>query len=1183
MDGSYDISLVVLSVIIAIFASYSALNIVHRVIHHLKRFKLFWIIIGSCVEGLGIWIMHFVGMLAHTLPFPVKYDTTLLVISMLLPIISAFIALWIVTRGSHTLLTKVIGGLFMSSAIAGMHYTGMAAMVIPATIQYDLFLVLVSIAIAVVISFAALYFYFQSTSRQMSSWERLIAGGLLGIAVAGMHYTGMAAADYVTGAPANTPIGDGKISAATHFTLVVWVSVAALCMLLLILLSQTIERNIMIRVAKRGERRYYFIFERSPDIVCLFDMNGNLLQVNPAGRTITGYSEQELRQVKPLELIDPAVRKRIRTLFKRAATGVSQTIELTFRHKKGQLLYLNTTMIPLIVGGKIIDIYTISQDITERKRAENELKKNEARLAETQQIAHIGSWDYNKLTNEYKWSEGLYHIMDVPVHHSPLRRAEIVKLVYPYDLLEFERHIDLALNHNEMGRFEFRMVRADGTLKYCYGEYCTELGFNGEALRKYGYMQDITERRQLELQLREATQAKSRFLSGVIHEIRTQLNAIVGLSHLLQRTELSKKQQDYMGIIQSASRSIRSIINNNLDYSKIESGVLELEECAFMLHDVLKDVADVVALRAAEKKLELYFYHTPEIPSSLLGDPMRLGQVLTNLVDNAVKFTESGEIILRARLESQTAETVTLHFSVKDVGIGITKEQQQYLFQPFVQAEPSTSRKYGGTGLGLPISQQLIRQMNGEITVESSPEEGSEFSFTADFRLSASQDSQAPAVSDEARESLRQRGQGLLIHDSDTFVQMVGQTLLDNGYTFLDAIVDQEVIGKLDKAAHSSDSNVDFIIMDWAAGDVQWPESRNSIVQWANNNRIPIICVIDCLEWDQLNGLSGSASSELNYIMQKPFLNAELMRLMDQLPIGKDYVYEEQLKAAHAADSSPDNSNEVRILVVEDLEMNKVIMQELLKPYFTNIDWAENGMQAIDKLANASESPYDLILMDLYMPELDGYETTRVIRQYDQALPVIAVSANAFIWERQKCQEAGIDDYIGKPIDPQQLIQTVTSWIRLGQRRRVSMQMARPTLVNRGEELPAEEQLETERLLDTDALLERLGGNKSVLNHIYQIFIREQTNLIPSLKRSAAEGDIGAMKLQLHNLRGAASNLSIDKLAATAGQLEEVIKSGDLSDIVKRMDQLVRLIDRVLQQLTELLEHQDPYVATNGM
>ncbi|MFD0713845.1 MHYT domain-containing protein [Paenibacillus sp. GCM10027626] len=1025
LDRSYDMSLVILSIVVAMFASYAALNIVHRVLHQLKRFTLVWIVVGSFVEGLGIWSMHFIGMMAHKLPFPVAYDITLLIVSMLLPICSSFIALRIVTLGSNSMRRWIFGGLFMSSAIAGMHYTGMAAMIIPANISYDPYLVLLSILIALVISYTALWLYFKSSSRRLKNKEKLLGGCLLGAAIASMHYTGMAAAKYELGDPVSS-VGKRVLATADHFTLVIWVSAAALLMLLLIFLSRTIESRVVIRMAKWGERRYYFMFERSPDLVSLFDVQGNLLQANPSVHRISGYSARELAAIQPLQLVEQTERDKVKSMFNRSATGVSQTGEIAIRHKKGDRIYLNLTMIPLIVSGRIEDIYMLAQDITERK--------------------------------------------------------------------------------------------------------------------------------QLELQLWEANQAKSRFLASVIHEIRTQLNAIAGLSHLLQRTELSEKQQDYLGIIQSASRSIRSIINNNLDYSKIESNMLELEVCPFSLEMVLKDVADVVALRAAEKGLELFILHDSKAPKQLIGDPMRLGQVLTNLVDNAVKFTENGKIIVRTTLVAQSAEKTTIHFSVKDDGIGISKEHQTLLFEPFVQAESSTTRKYGGTGLGLPISKRLVERMNGQIAVESELGGGSEFSFTADFGIEIEQ----PA----AKETVEKKLHIAIVTDNNAMCQFIVETLQAEGHLIALDKDGKRTRKALSQMQSTSMPYADLIILDWEMEGNAEQDERAIIVEQARVHSIPIFTLVNCLHREQLNG-DMEQWTENYWILQKPLLNFELLSAVEHLMHAnfarKQHRQPEQEIVENEVAATA--TDEARILIVEDLELNRVILQELLKPYIRNIEAVADGVQAIKRLANTSLPPFDLILIDLHMPEMDGYDTTKRIRQLDQAIPIIAVSANAFIWEKQKCVEAGIDDYIGKPIDPQLLHQTVSIWLQAGSRIKGRQE---------GENY-ALQQDEGIGLLNSYDLLDRLGGSPELLNQLYMIFYREQAELDLKLQQLVEQQDWAGLQLQLHNLKGAAGNMSMDMLAETTRELESKVKQGKVAEIAGDIEQLISLLHKVLAAVSARL------------
>ncbi|GIP35231.1 MHYT domain-containing protein [Paenibacillus sp. J2TS4] len=1163
VHSSYNVPLVVLSVFISIFASYASLNIVDRVILQQGRSKVVWIIIGSCVKGLGIWSMHFVGMLAFHLSFEVRYDPWLLALSMVLPIVAAFVALQFVTCEVVSNFQTVIGSLFMGLAITVMHYTGMAAMIIPANISYNPYLVILSLLIAITVSYAALYIYFnyKKGSRKSTYGVRIAGSCLIGLAIASMHYTGMAAANFtLTEEVSDLP---SEPSAVNNVELAVWIGIAALFILLLIIFLQSIERRVEVRWAKWNERRYQFMFEHNPDIVCLYDLQGKLLQANSSLEAKTGYMLGELQDQTILELLDPRDRNKVLAKFKRVSAGRSQSVEFALRHKNGQILYLNTTIVPLIVNGEIIDIYTISKDITERKQAENALKKSEASLTEAQQIAKLGSWEWDLLTNEWNLSMGLRRIFG---DMEKLAMEEIISFVHLEDRPHFRRVVKAAIQQRSECTLDFRVVLPDRSLRYCYTEIHAERDAWGTALRMYGFVQDITERKLLEMKLREATQAKSKFLANMSHEIRTPLNAIIGLSHLVQTTELSDKQKDYVHKIQSASQSLLGVINNILDFSKIEAGKVELEAISFQLDRVLKEVTDVISLSAAEKELEIFLFSEWNVPRELIGDPQRLAQVLINLSYNAVKFTDEGEIVIRVQLISQKEDRVKLKFSIKDTGIGLTSQQQAVIFRSFTQANESTTRKYGGTGLGLAISQQLVGMMNGSFTVHSWIGEGSTFSFTAEFGL---QKIRSRLLMPMGKERYK-----LLVVDNNTTSQEAIKASLSP--EFFQVICTDGASGDGDQGwldalgEKCPGSGCDLVLLDWNTDKSNGFQVLRGFGNSSKESGIPILTMINWFQRNEIDAITG-----LNRpisVIEKPFNHVELLTALQKLLLPANKSSAEEMYDPSLFSTMEEELRNARILVAEDNPLNHLIYQGMLEPYFHDISLVSNGKEAVDKFVRMSFQPYDIVLMDLQMPELDGFEAARLIRQHDARTPIIAISASALLEDKQKCLELGMNDFISKPIVPTHLISTIIKWLKAGMddSGEPFVESALLSAASRSD-FPSR----PSDVLDQDALLNRLNGDTNRLYHILNLFLKEHLQIIEHIRESLIRRDYSAAGRFVHNLKGAAGNLSMNSVFQNTAELEQALKRGEETKIAELMEQLELLLDSVRQKIPVLLKEAD--------
>ncbi|RAV17842.1 MHYT domain-containing protein [Paenibacillus contaminans] len=1138
VHGTYNIPLVAISIVVSIFTSYSAFNIAERVVFHRGSSRTLWIIVGSCVMGMGIWSMHFIGMLAFHLSFNVIYDSFLVVVSMLLSICAAFAALWLSTRENITTSAFIASGLFMATAITGMHYTGMAAMIIPARIIYNPYVVMLSLLIAVAASFFALLLTFRFRQKSAASPHRVkIAGGFLfGIAIACMHYTGMYAAKFEM--LDNKPSEMFALPAVNSFTLAYLIGAAAIFILLLIIFSLYLERKFAVGLAELNEGRYNFIFERNPDIVCLFDTKGRLLRVNPAAVEITGYPEEVLLSTPILELVAPGDQERVKDGFRLVAEGKSQMLEFSLRHRKGCFLHLNTTMVPLIVQGAITDIYTISKNMTEQRKAERALVKSEANLEEAQHIAGIASWDWDIESDTLIVSAEMCRFLGMNPPDLKTALELSVQSVHPDEQQSIKRRLDDVFTQVGEDSFEFRTLLEDGTIRYYYGDIRSEYS-SGKPVRMFGYLQDITERKQLEMQLLKATYAKNEFLANMSHEIRTPMNAIVGLSRLVLTTELPEKQREYVNRIQTASRSLSGLIDDILDLSKIEAGRMELEEAPFDLNRVLLDVSDVISLGAADKGLELVFFTAWDVPGQLIGDSLRLKQVLLNLANNAVKFTERGEIVIRVGLLSRSETSATLQFSVEDTGIGFDGELAPKLFQPFSQADGSTTRKFGGTGLGLAISSEIVGLMGGHFQVESKAGEGSSFTFTAVFGLQGEQDS--PVWPDGLG-----RFKVLVVGRHRASRELMAESLAATGLRVAAAGDISGAVMELKASATEGKSDCDLILLDWdakQAGSLQLLQDMSEVPSLAG---IPYILMHHYFQHEE------AASSSRPYpplgMLEKPIDHVKLLA-----EVLKALVPEERKSSSEERNSSGEQApatlsqdefkrlQDARILVVEDNEVNRLILRGMIEAYDASVYTVGDGKEAVDTIAHAPSEFFDMILMDLQMSPMDGYEATGHIRRIERDTPIIAISAFALMSEKEKALEAGMNDFISKPIDPGELIAAIAKQIR-----RRSGDMA--------------------SFIDLDALYHRLNGNGDLVCRVLRTFIGEHEDFVSQIRDDLSSGNEQGVKRRIHNVKGVAANLAMDALFRCAQQAEASIMKGQQAEIAQAMDKLAAVMNLVLQQ-----------------
>jgi two-component system sensor histidine kinase/response regulator len=670
---------------------------------------------------------------------------------------------------------------------------------------------------------------------------------------------------------------------------------------------------------------------------------------------------------------------------------------------------------------------------------------------------------------------------------------------------------------------------------------------NGKPTDLYGVVQDITAFKRLETELRlamqkaeDATKAKSAFLANMSHEIRTPMNAIIGLSHLALRTPLNPKQRDYVSKVHNAGTSLLSIINDILDFSKIEADKLDIETTDFELDEVISAVTTLTAQKAHDKGLEFLIQVAPAIPEQLLGDPLRLGQILINFVNNAIKFTERGEIGLNIELLERTGDKVQLKFSVRDTGIGMTREQAAKLFQPFSQADMSTTRKHGGTGLGLSISRKLAELMGGRVWLESEPGSGSTFNFTIWLEVGAATGS--GKIIPEKLSRLR-----VLIVDDNAVAREILQEPLSAVASRVDSVSSGEEALAAVKENDAAEP-YDIVFMDWRMPGMDGLETSRYIKSDETLRHQPAIVLVTAFGRDEVR--EEAERLQLDGFLLKPVTKSTIVDTLVNV------------FAADSKETVPTDEGEqtlrlrgARILVTEDNEINQQIAVELLEGTGATVKVANNGREAVDLLSNGPQPPpFDMVLMDLQMPEMDGYQATAKLRSDARfaALPIIAMTAHATLEERQRCLASGMNDHISKPIDPSALFETVARYYRpapgtsafvpaIAKTSDAVVKAAGIPLVESGAdnmEIPA-----VEGLNSAEGLL-RVDGNRKLYLKLLRQFCVQQSDAPGQIAELLKTGDRPTAERTAHNVKGVAGNLGVKTVQLAAGELEKAIHDG---------------------------------------
>ncbi len=928
---------------------------------------------------------------------------------------------------------------------------------------------------------------------------------------------------------------------------------------------------------RQSEARWQFALDGSGDGIWDWNLHTGHVFYSRQWKLMLGYAEEEIGSGTNewSDRVHPDDLARCWELIQAHLRGETPDFALEHRMRtKGgtwRWIYDRGKLIEHDASGAPLRIVGTHTDITERKQSEAAILELNQRLRLANRVSGVGVWELNDPANaRFVWDEQMHIVYGIKPGDFDGSLAQWLARLHPADADRVAADWSAALADPAAPfyRGEFRIVLPTREQRYIRAQAQIFRAADGSVLRALGVNWDITATRLAAEAMQRAKEAaeaaehaKSEFLAVMSHEIRTPMNTVLGMTRLALQTELAPRQRNYLDKVNASAQTLITIINNILDFSKIEAGKLDLEEAEFALESVLESVSAVTAMKAEEKGLEIAYAIAPEVPTRLIGDSLRLGQVLINLVNNAVKFTERGEVVVSIGVESRHDDRLTLRFAVRDTGVGLDAGQIAGLFRAFSQADSHVSRTHGGSGLGLAICKQLVELMGGHIGVSSEPGKGSTFHFNAEMREPHAKRNATPRPE-------RLSGRRVLVTDDNAAARdILSQMLLGFGMD-VEVAESGATALRLLKQAAARQRPFQIVLMDWQMPGMDGLETAQQIRATPELQQMPAVLMVTAYGREEV--LRRAEQLGLQGVLIKPVTESTMFDTIADV-IGDEHKGERALDAhtAHAAMPSKARLRSLagrHALVVDDNALNREVAGDFLAAAGMHVATAVDGLDALSQLNHAD---YDVVLMDIHMPGIDGLTATREIRKQARwaTLPIVALTARARPEDRHSSSAAGMNAHLTKPIDEATLYETLLQILPETPASQDHADKPAAGLRNDGAfDLPV-----PSPHLDLPAALKHLGGKRELLLRLLRSFAEDFADTPVQIAADARGGRNDAIAAQAHAVKGAAAYLRADALCTTAALLEEAARDGRADEAQAHLPRFVEELEAVLGELRQIL------------